>query len=116
MVVVAVETATAAVTGAVVEDTIATTIDVAEEAGTGTTTAAGTTTTVTVVVRDPAAEAQDTVGAALAPGRGAPLVATVPTAPPPEVAARRGTMSVVAAGTIAGTPIAAATEATTVAD
>ena len=127
MAVVAVETATAAVTGVVVEDTIATTIDVAaaettatttaaEEAGTGTTTAAGTTTTVTVVVRDPAAAAQDTVGAALAPGRGAPLVATVPTAPPPEVAVRRGTMSVVAAGTIAGTPIAAATEATTVAD
>ena len=92
------------------EDTIDTTIAAAEAAETDTTTAAGITTTGTVIaVTDPAAAARATVGAALAPGRGAPLViATVPTALPPEaVAVRKGTTIAAEAEMIVDIPIVA---------
>lgn len=104
-------------------DAMITTIAAAEAAETGTTTiAAGTTTIGTVIaVTDPAAAARATVGAALAPGRGAPLViVTVPTALPPEaVAVRKGTTIAAEAEMIADIPIVAvivATEDTTVVD
>ena len=104
-------------------DAMITTIAAAEAAETGTTTiAAGTTTIGTVIaVTDPAAAARATVGAALAPGRGAPLViVTVPTALPPEVVAvRKGTTIVAEAEMIVDIPIVAvivATEDTTVVD
>ena len=83
---------------------------VAEEAEIGTTIAAGTTTIGTVIaVTDPAAAARATVGAALAPGRGAPLViVTVPTALPPEaVAVRNGTTIAAEAEMIVDIPIVA---------
>ena len=104
-------------------DAMITTIAAAEAAETGTTTiAAGTTTIGTVIaVTDPAAAARATVGAALAPGRGAPLViVTVPTALPPEaVAVRNGTTIAAEAEMIVDIPIVAvivATEDTTVVD
>ena len=104
-------------------DAMITTIAAAEAAETGTTTiAAGTTTIGTVIaVTDPAAAARATVGAALAPGRGAPLViVTVPTALPPEVVAvRKGTTIAAEAEMIVDIPIVAvivATEDTTVVD
>lgn len=77
---------------------------IAAEAETGTTIAAGITTTGTAIVATgPAAAVRATVGAALAPGRGAPLAtATVPTALPPEEAAgRKGTTIVAEAEMIA---------------
>ena len=104
------------------EDTIDTTIAAAEAAETDTTTAAGITTIVTVIaVTDPAAAARATVGAALAPGRGAPLViVTVPTALPPEaVVGRKGTTIVAEAEMIVAIPTVAVigvTEDTTVVD
>lgn len=114
-------TGTTTVAGAE-EDTIDTTIAAAEAAETDTTTAAGITTTGTVIaVTDPAAAARATVGAALAPGRGAPLViVTVPTALLPEaVAGRKGTTIAAEAEMIVDIPIVAVigvTEDTTVVD
>lgn len=85
----------------------------AEVAETDMTIVAGTTTIGTApVATDPAAAARAIVGAALAPGRGAPLViVTAPTAlPPEEVVGRKGTTIVAEAEMIADILIVAVIE------
>lgn len=104
------DTETPTMTGAMVEGIGVMMTAAVEAAETDTTTAAGITTIGTVIaVTDPAAAARATVGAALAPGRGALLViVTVPTALPPEaVAVRKGTTIAAEAEMIVAIPIVA---------